>query len=67
LYYQRSKVEGHHGIIKNNLLLEVAMNRRGLENIHRHATMCLISLLSVALTRLQYGRVKELTSLVGQV
>jgi len=28
IYHQRSKVEGHHGHVKVNLLMEVAMNRR---------------------------------------
>jgi len=67
LYHQRSKVEGYHGHIKEGLVLESAMNRRGIENTHRHASLCLIALLSVAMTRLKAGYVEELNHLEGLV
>ncbi len=57
----RSKSEGLHGHIKENMLFEVFMDRRGMKYAEKHANMIMISLLMVALTRVQYGVLDGLT------
>jgi hypothetical protein len=57
----RSKSEGLHGHIKENMMFEVFMDGRGMRYAERHANMILISLLVVALTRVQYGVLDGLT------
>jgi len=57
----RSKSEGLHGHIKENMLFEVFMDRRGMKYAEKHANMIMISLLMVALTRAQNGVLDGLT------
>ena len=57
----RSKSEGLHGHIKENMLFEVFMDRRGMKYAEKHANMIMISLLVVSLTRVQHGVLDGLT------
>jgi len=57
----RSKSEGLHGHIKENMLFEVFMDGRGMKYAEKHANILMISLLVVALTRLQNGVLDGLT------
>lgn len=59
----RSKSEGLHGHIKVNMLFEVFMDGRGMKYAEKHANMIIISLLVVALTRVQYGVLDGLTKI----
>ena len=57
----RSKSEGLHGHLKENMMFEVFMDGRGMRYAEKHVNMILISLLVVALTRVQYGVLEGLT------
>jgi hypothetical protein len=57
----RSKSEGLHGHIKENMLFEVFMDGRGMKYAEKHANMIIISLLVVALTRVQNGVLDGIT------
>ncbi|GAF71439.1 unnamed protein product, partial [marine sediment metagenome] len=66
-YHTRNIVESFNNHLKDGVRLEDNLLHRGIESSRRHAVICLISILSVALTRAQHGRVKEMTSFVGLV
>lgn len=57
----RSKSEGLHGHMKETLLFDVFMDGKGMKYAEKHANMIVISLLVVALTRLQHGVLEGLT------
>ncbi len=59
----RSKSEGLHGHIKENMMFEVFMDGRGMQYAEKHVNMIIISLLLVALTRVQYGILDGLTKI----
>jgi hypothetical protein len=48
--------------LKNHLDVEAHVNVKGMKNIDLHVTMCCIVLLAMALTRLQHGIKKNLSS-----
>jgi hypothetical protein len=54
-YNRRAAIEAFHGHMKQQMLLEKFMDARGIERAERHVLMTYISLLSVALCRLQHG------------
>lgn len=57
----RSKSEGLHGHIKENMMFEVFMDGHGMAYAGKHVNMIMISHLVVALTRVQYGVLEGLT------
>ncbi len=59
----RSKSEGVHGHIKENMMFDVFMDGRGMRYAERHVNMMIISLLAVALTRVQHGILDGLTKI----
>lgn len=54
-YNRRAAIEAFHGHMKQQMLLEKFMDARGIERAERHVLMVYISLLAVALCRLQHG------------
>lgn len=62
VYHQRNHSEGVNSYMKMNLGLETHINGKGMKNIDLHVTECCIVLLTVALTRLQQGITKNLSS-----
>ncbi len=61
----RSKSEGLHGHMKETLLFDVFMDGKGMKYAEKHANMFVISLLVVALTRVQQGILGGLTRIAG--
>ena len=57
----RYKSEGVHGHIKENMMFDVFMDGRGMRYAEKHVNMMIISLLAVALTRVQHGILDGLT------
>jgi len=62
IYHRRNSNEGVNSYLKDNLGLETHVNGKGMNNIDLHVTECCITLLSVALTRLQHGIKENLSS-----
>jgi len=54
-YNRRAAIEAFHGHLKQQMLLEKFMDARGLERAERHILMTYITILAVALCRLQHG------------
>jgi hypothetical protein len=54
-YNRRAAIEAFHGHMKQQMLLEKFMDARGIERAERHVLMVYVSLLAVALCRLQHG------------
>jgi len=54
-YNRRAAIEAFHGHMKQQMLLEKFMDARGIERAERHVLMSYISLMAVALCRLQHG------------
>lgn len=63
VYHRRNGSEGINSYLKDNLGLETHINGKGMKNIDIHITQCCVALLAVALTRLQHGIKKNLTSI----
>lgn len=59
----RAKSEGLHGHIKENMMFEMFMDGKGMKYAQKHANMYTISLLVVALTRVQHGVFDGLTKI----
>ncbi len=64
VYHQRNHSEGINSYMKENLGLETQINGKRMKNIDLHVTECCIVMLTVALTRLQHGITKNLSSVV---
>jgi len=62
VYHQRNHSEGVNSYMKEYLGLETHINGKRMKNIDLHVTECCIVLLAVALTRLQNGITKNLSS-----
>ena len=58
VYHMRNNNEGVNSYMKGNLGLETHVNGKGMKNIDLHGTQCCITILAVALIRLQHG-IKE--------
>jgi hypothetical protein len=54
--------EGINSYLKDHLEVETHVNGKGLKNIDLHVTKCCITLLAVALTRMQKGIKENLSS-----
>jgi len=61
-YNRRAAIEAFHGHMKQQMLLEKFMDARGIERAERHVLMVYISLLAVALCRLQHGIMEGLSN-----
>lgn len=61
-YNRRAAIEAFHGHMKQQMLLEKFMDARGIERAERHVLMVYISLLAVALCRLQHGITEGLSN-----
>ena len=61
-YNRRAAIEAFHGHLKQQMLLEKFMDARGLERAERHILMTYITILSVALCRLQHGITEGLSN-----
>ena len=62
VYHQRNHSEGINSYMKENLGLETQINGKRMKNIDLHVTECCIVMLTAALTRLQHGITKNLSS-----
>ena len=60
-YDRRAAIEAFHGHMKQQMLLEKFMDARGIERAERHVLMVYISILAVALCRLQHGVAENLS------
>ncbi len=54
-YNKRAGIEAFHGHIKQQMHIEKFFDKRGIEKAEMHVLLCYISLLCVALCRLQHG------------
>lgn len=62
VYHQRNHSEGINSYMKENLGLETKINGKRMKNIDLHVTECCIVMLTAALTRLQHGITKNISS-----
>jgi Transposase DDE domain len=62
VYHTRNCSEGINSYMKNYLGLETHINGKGMKNIDLHVTECCIAILAAALTRLQNGIIKNISS-----
>lgn len=60
---ERNGNEGFNGYVKQQMGFETSIPRKGEKQAFKHTTLCLIALNAVALTRLQHGIKKNLTSI----
>ncbi|VVB96652.1 Uncharacterised protein [uncultured archaeon] len=62
VYHMRNCNEGINSYLKDHLEVETHVNGKGLKNLDIHVTKCCITLLAVALTRLQKGIKENISS-----
>ncbi len=54
-YNKRAGIEAFHGHLKQQMNIEKFLDKKGIQNAEIHVLLCYISLLAVALCRLQHG------------
>ena len=63
MYNDRNAAEGFHGFVKRYLNLQNYFDYRGVRNVERHVRWTYLSILGVALARVQNGITENLTQI----
>ena len=63
IYNDRNAAEGYHGFVKKYLNLQNYFDYRGIRNVERHVRWTYLSILGIALARVQNGITEDLTQI----